>query len=457
MLLPIAILIAIACCVREHWNRLGDDDPQWDALLRKWFIQGVAVPFGVWGIINLGISNHFPAMVPKLAIAQAAHNTWWHYWVGAMINGGAFIVICWGAITYLWMIFAIARKAGNSPELRMAVVTVGIPMFLLALIISFQPSWSILPSAVLVVLMPLVHRALYVVEAPPPTPMYGAAQGKINFGKYEDAEIEVINQLEKKDNDFNGWMLLAELYATKYRRLDDAAKVVVDICRDPTVSEVQASVACNKLADWQLEIGSNPQAARAALNLLIQRAPGSHVAHMAEMRLKQMPRTRDDLLDRRKPKSIRLPALRDEFSASGGDGAAMAKYEASKEANRLSDRLRDNPNDFEARERLAILLAEHLGQVNLGIEQLRLMINMPEMMGEPAAKYLAQVATWERHLNKNEQKFRALLNEIIQVYPNTTHAISARRQLQLIEQAQLQTTVQPEGPPPPPIRLRVPE
>jgi hypothetical protein len=85
------------------------------------------------------------------------------------------------------------------------------------------------------------------------------------------------------------------------------------------------------------------------------------------------------------------------------------------------------------------------------------MINMPEMMGERAAKYLAQIATWERHLNKNEQKFRALLNEIIQVYPNTTHAISARRQLQLIEQAQLQSTVQPQAPPPSPIRLQVPE
>ena len=70
MLLPIAILIAIACCVQEHWNRLGDDDPQWDALLRKWFIQGVAVPFGMWAIINLGVSNHFPALVPNLAIAR---------------------------------------------------------------------------------------------------------------------------------------------------------------------------------------------------------------------------------------------------------------------------------------------------------------------------------------------------------------------------------------------------
>jgi hypothetical protein len=457
MLLAVAILIAIACCVREHWNRLGDEDPQWEALLRKWFIQGVAVPAGVWAIVNLGISNYFPALVPKIAIAQASNMTWWHHWVGAVVNGSAFTVICWAAITYVWMAFTVARKVGNTPEFRWAVLSVGLPMFLLAFIIGFGGNWSSLPTALLVLLMPVVHRALYIVEAPPPVPMYGAAQGKINFGKYEDAEVEVIHQLEKKDNDFNGWMLLAELYATKYRRLDDAAQVIVDLCRDPAITEVEASVACNKLADWQLEIGGNPSAARAALDLLIQRAPHSHVARMAEMRLKQMPRTREDLLDRRKPKSIRLPALRENAEIFSGEYATINKHEASQEANRLSDRLRDNPNDFGARERLAILLAEHLGQVNVGIEQLRLMINMPEMMGERAAKFLAQIATWERHLNKNEQKFQTLLNEIIRVYPNTTQAYSARRQLQLIADADLQKTVETSKPPPAPIRLQAPE
>jgi hypothetical protein len=82
---------------------------------------------------------------------------------------------------------------------------------------------------------------------------------------------------------------------------------------------------------------------------------------------------------------------------------------------------------------------------------------MPEMMGERAAKFLAQIATWERHLNKNEQKFRTLLNEIIRMYPNTMQAYSARRQLQLIADAELQKTVETSKPPPAPIRLQAPE
>lgn len=457
MLLAIAILIAVGCAVREHWNRLGNDDPEWSALLPGWFIRGAVAPSIVWALSNLGLFSRFPALVPNIAIAQTTNQSWGAMWVDWTVAGCGYIVICWGAVTYTWMILLIAREVGDTPEFRTSVAVIGLPMFLLALIIVYRSRWTILPSGVLVALMPLVHRVLNHVEEPEARPTYGAAQGKINFGKYEAAEAEVINQLEKKDNDFNGWMLLAELYATKYHRLDDAAQVVVDLCRDPSITEIEASLACNRLADWQLEIGMNPSAARAALDLLIQRAPDSHVAQLAQQRLKQMPLTREDLLDRRKPKSIRLPALREAFAAPEANGAAMAREEIVAEANRLSDRLRHEPNDFDTRERLAILLAEKLGQVDSGIEQLRLMINMPDAASERAAKWMAQIASWERHLNKNEAKFRVLLNEIIRKHPNSTHAISARRQLQLIEQEELQKTVQHETAPPPKIRLQMPE
>jgi hypothetical protein len=451
-MLAFAIFIAVLCGAREHWNRLRNDDPAWNAYFRRWWIQGALVPAVAWGIVNLGFFRRFPPLIPKIAIAQNAHDPWFSLWVDSIVSGGAFVVICWGAVTYAWMIFAIARDLRESEDFRWALKFVGAPLLLVAFVISYRSPWTMFPCAVLLVLMPLVHRSLNAVEKPAPVPTYGSALGKINFGKYEAAEIEVINQLEKKDNDFNGWMMLAELYATKYQRLEDAAQVVVDICRDPSITEVEASLACNKLADWQLEIGQNPQAARAALDLLIQRAPGSHVAKMAQTRLQQIPRTREDLLDLQKPKAIRLPALREKESVGDSKEGESSKYEASVEANRLSERLRYEPNDFEARERLAILLAEQLGQVSVGIEQLRLMINMPEVSGERAGGWLAQIARWERRLNKNEAKFIVLLNEIIRNYPSTTHALAARRQLLLLEEEKLDSKpVQQDAP----VKIRV--
>lgn len=455
MFLAMIMLIAVGCCVREHWNKLGNYEPEAEGLFRRWLLLGVVVPSVFWAVWNLGISERFPAIVPEISIAKANDKVWWHYWTGAVIFGAGLITLSWGAVTYSWMALKIGRGLAFDKEVRQTAAIYGIPMFLLAFIIVYRESWSMLPCGVLIMLLPMVHGSLSVIERPAAVTSYGAAIGKMKFGKYEDAEMKVIEQLEKKENDFEGWMMLAELYATKYHRMDDAAQVILDLCHDPSIQEVEISIACNKLADWQLTLAQNPAAARAALDLLIQRLPGTHFARMAQVRLRQIPRTREDLLDRKKPKPIRLPSLREEGAQIATTSDARARHEATLEANRLSDRLKDDPNDFEARERLAIIVAEKLGQVNLGIEQLRLMVKMPEAMGERAAKWLAQIASWERHLNKNETRFRALLAEIIRDYPNTTQALAAKRQLQLIEYEELEKQ-RPKVEAPQSVRLRVP-
>jgi hypothetical protein len=457
MFLAIILLGAVCIAVREHWSRLGNDERVWNLLFWKWVAQGAAFPFLVWALINLGVSSRFPALDPDLAIAQAHHVVWWNLWIGACIRGAAFTILVWGAITYCWLMLIIARRAGQNREFRATLAIVGIPMFLLALIIVNRSAWMMLPIGLLTLLIPLVHCTLHQAVLPDPVPLYSRAIGQINFGKYQDAELEVINQLEKKENDFQGWMMLAELYATKYRRLDDAAQVVVDLCNDPSVQPVEISIACNKLADWQLELGTNPGAARAALDLLIQRAPGSHFARMAEVRLKQIPRSREDLLDQKQRRSIRLPSLREHFEEPAtADQKTMSRKQATFEANRLTARLQDNPNDHDTRERLAVLLAESLGHVKLAIEQLRLIIKMPDNPPESRAKWLSHIANWERRINKNEAAFAAALNEIVRDFPKTSQAYSARRQLQLMENEALEKTRPPTAPSPP-IRLKVPE
>lgn len=456
MLLKIGILIAVACAVREHWSRLEDDSDE-SRSLRLWLLRGAMVPCLFWAVANLGLFSRFPAIDPEIAVAHSKNAIWWHLWIGSVVAGCGYIFLGWGAITYTWLGLTSARRSGALKEFRQQAALVGIPMYLLAFLLVIREPWTELPVGLLVFFLPLVHSTLNIVDAPAPIPLYGGAIGKLKMGKYEDAEAAVIDELEKKENDFQGWMMLAELYATSYRRLDDAAQVVVDLCNDPTVQEVEISIACNKLADWQLEIGLNPPAARAALDLLIKRLPGSHFAHMAEVRARQLPLTREELLDSKKPKSIRLPALREEFEEPAAPGDPAARNEAVQQANRLTERLRQFPNDFEARERLAIILAEKLGQVDTAISQLRLMIKMPEALGERAAKWLAQIASWERRLNKNEQKFRATLAELMRDYPNSTHAYSARRQLQLIENEAHEKANQAQKPAAPTLRVQMPE
>ena len=451
------ILVVVAIAVREHWNRLDNNEPQWERLLHKWFLQGFVVPSALWAIINLGISNSFPALVPKLAYLQANDKIWWNLWVKAVIEGSGFIALVWASITYVWLMFRTIQGVEDQGEFRKKLVRIGIPMFLLALLIVHRSSWALFPIGILAVFMPLVHLCNDHKEKPEPHVSYASAIGKINFGKYEDAEVEVIRQLEKKENDFQGWMMLAELYACKYKRLEDAAQVVVDLCNDPSVLPVEISLACNKLADWHLQIGENPAAARAALDLLIKSLPGTHFAEMARVRLRQIPRTQEDYIDQKKPRPIRLPSLREHFDEPQTDEKRFAdKRDATLEANRLTARLQDDPNDFNTRERLAILLAEQLGHVKLAMEQLRLIIKMPDNPPESRARWLSHIANWERRINKNEAGFKAILNEIIRDFPLTSQAYSARRQLQLLEYEALEK-VHPRPAPPPLVRLKVPE
>jgi hypothetical protein len=53
-------------------------------------------------------------------------------------------------------------------------------------------------------------------------PSYSRAIAHIAFDKFNEAEWEIIKQLESRENDYEGWMLLAELYATHFRDLPAA-------------------------------------------------------------------------------------------------------------------------------------------------------------------------------------------------------------------------------------------
>src|SRR4051812_23573349 len=126
MLLALAILIAVACCIREDWMRLRAGDSDWDASLARWFCKGAIFPAAAWGIVNLGVSERFPAFIPNLAIAQSSGAPWGGIWVGVAIAGAGFIAISWAAVTYAWMMFAIAQESGDTPEFRKLVTSLGI-------------------------------------------------------------------------------------------------------------------------------------------------------------------------------------------------------------------------------------------------------------------------------------------------------------------------------------------
>src|SRR5436853_4352969 len=97
---------------------------------------------------------------------------------------------------------------------------------------------------------PMAGYAAAVLHRRQTPPMYARAIARIKFGKYTEAEWEIIRELEKAENDFEGWMMLAELYANQFTDLAEAERTILEICDQPKLSPSQLSVALHKLADW---------------------------------------------------------------------------------------------------------------------------------------------------------------------------------------------------------------
>jgi TolA-binding protein len=404
-------------------------------LLWPWLIKGLILPSVLWMLLNVGLSWDLHAFMPQVQVAKFRGTNWLSAYCQVSAAGLFAISSYWAGLTFVWVLCKTA--AGLTPEsrsdYRALCLTSLVAMALPAAILIWIGGWLALGFAVLVLCLPAAGYApaiLHRVKAPP---MYSSAIAKMKFGKYSEAEWEIIRQLENAENDFNGWMLLAELYANQFKDLREAEQIILEVCDQPNVNAAQVSVALHKLADWHLKIASDPDAARRALQVICDRYPRSHLARMAHLRLTQLPRTVEELREQRQALPVPLPALGDSLDESPQEtGAALNPKEAAALANQLSDRLRDNPNDMAVRERLARVLAERLGKVNLAIEQIELLLGMADTEDNKRAEWLGLIAAWQLKFKHDRDTARQLMERLIREFPKSPQALAANRRLALM-------------------------
>jgi hypothetical protein len=419
-------------CSHRYWMRIADTEKDWGKRFWPWTLQGFLFPWLIFCLFNIGWGSGFPPLVPQILEAQRSNSPWFWLWVIWSLAGALLIVFYWAAVTYCWLLARIVQLAADRKEILLNIAFFGLFSCSIATVLVYFSGWIYLGPGICFALLPIVHFTIDLAEKPLVYATYGKAIAQRKRGKIQDAEWEVISQLERSENDFDGWMLLAEMYAKDYRNMEDAARVILDICRQPGVQQVQISVACHKLADWQLEFADNPIGARAALEFLCRKLPGTHFAHMAQQRIRQIPSTFEEFDELKKPRRIRLSSLGETL----GDVRIVepsSRSDAVAEANRLSDKLTEDPNDIPAREKLALVLSEKLGKIDLAVEQLTLLGDLPDATEEQKSKWLAQIASWEFTRDKDSEKFQSALRRIISEYPQTSHAFAAQRRLYLLE------------------------
>ena len=461
---PIFTAIFFVGLVTFYWVRLSGDDATYG---RRWFltwaVKGLVFPMGVWFLLNVG---HTPVMPPLVKVMPLKIITPPPKVIPpdeddppgtppTIIPGKpkkvgygpvAFVLIqtvpalapvssFWGALTLGWFLKPLVRRARDRKVFIIcACLWCSAMLPFVAWIM-----WSLKPAGLGFALTlwfgPIVHYLTALEPYRNPLPHYTRAIVKIKFGKYAEAEQAIIKELEKCENDFDGWLMLAELYARQFKDVGEAERTVLDLCDDAKTTLSQKSVALHKLADWQLQFREDPVAARRALEKIIARMPGTHLAKMAAHRLRQIPATKqewDEQQDR--GRKLKMPALNDDLDQSKEVIVTETNpAEAERAANQCVEKLERDPKDTAAREKLARIFAERLGQAALGVEQLELLLEMPEQPQNKMVEWLALAAAWRLKYLDDKEGGEKLLRRLIKDFPQSAQAFAAQRRLKLME------------------------
>jgi len=416
---------------------------------RRWFLvwalKGLLVPTLLWVLFDTGIFDCLPTFTPKVQFANVTGHRFATMCNVATI--GLFIVgSYWAATTSAWLLAALAQQTENRREFKQCVLLWSAFLAPVAVLMTCSFGWQFAGVGTTLWLLPVVQRVLSLQPEQIVRPVYSHAIAKLHFDKHEEAEKAVLEELEKCEDDFDGWFLLADLYANHFHDLAGAEEIVRQTCDHPNTSPSQVAVAFHRLADWHLKLGNDPLAARRNLWEICRRHPKSHLDRMARMRIDQLPLSKEEFIERLTPKTLSLPVRPSRLDQSSDP--VLARKDALTRAKNFIERLKKNPNDIGLREDLARIFAEQLDAIDPALEQLELLLAMPNPPENKAAQWLLLMAAWQVKYKKDQPAAQKLLERVVGLYPKTPEAFAAQSQLGLMNaEARMRSICSKPNPP----------
>jgi len=402
------------------------------AWLWPWSVKGLLVPLGLWALMNVGLSWRLQPFMPEVQMAQYRGGNWFPEFLIAQADGLFIVSSFWCAVTLAWALgrVGVSLEGDARSSFNSLCWTCLLGMMVPALIILWIGGWYAFGLAATFIFAPAAGYTPTLLHPKQVPPMYARAIARLKFGKYTEAEWEIIRQLEKCEDDFEGWMMMADLYANHFNNVAQAEQTILEICDQPKTTPTQLAIALHRLADWHLKITGDPQAARRALQMICDRLPGGHLAHMATLRLNQLPSTAEELRQQQSRKPIPLPAARIAPKPALTPAApALDQEQVVDLAHAYADQLKREPNNVSAREKLARLLAERLNQADEAIGQLSLLLNLPDQPDTKRAEWMSLIASWHLKHRQDSEAGRHMLERLVREFPQSTQAQTARRRL----------------------------
>jgi tetratricopeptide (TPR) repeat protein len=252
-------------------------------------------------------------------------------------------------------------------------------------------------------------------------------------GRYLEAVAEICQQLERFPTDVEGQLLLAQIQAEDLKDLPAAEATLQRFCEQPGHAPQNISFALYSLADWHLKVGRDAEAARRDLEKIIALLPDSEFSLGAANRIAHLG-----------DEKIRLPAREPEkfIVAAGAQNIGLlpnsehlrpADVDPEQLAANCVKHLEQHPLDTEAREKLAVIYADHYQRLDLATEQLEQLIQEPRQPAKRVVHWLNLLADLQVRSGADYETIRQTLQRIVDRDPNLAAAEIARHRLALLK------------------------
>lgn len=270
-------------------------------------------------------------------------------------------------------------------------------------------------------------------SAPPdPMPLYSVAESRRKQGRYDEAVREIRAQLAKFPTDVTGQLMLAEIQAEQLDDLPGAQLTIERFVAQPGHGPKNIAFALNSLADWHLKYARDVEAARQALEKIIELLPDTDLSMGAAQRLAHLADA-DAVHAVHERRQIRMRAGTTDIGLAHGAAPASPKQLSPEDAaERLVKQLEAHPLDAEAREKLAGIYFEHYDRPDLAVEQLEQLIQAPNQPAREVARWLNVIADLQVKKGVDYESIQATLQRIIDRFPGLAPARLAQQRLDLL-------------------------
>lgn len=267
-------------------------------------------------------------------------------------------------------------------------------------------------------------------EPPRPQPFYSIAETRRKQGRYKEAIYEIQKELAKFPSDVTGHVLLASIQAENLNDLPAAQLTMEKYVTLPELLPVHIAYAMNALADWCLKV-HDTDGARLALDKIIELLPDTEQSRIASQRIAHLA-SKETLLAAHEHKPITLKqGMR--YMGLMDQPASLAPVEdLSDTAQKLVDHLTMHPLDNEARERLAMIYADHYQRLDLATDQLEQLIATPNQSGKEVARWLNVLADLQIKYGVDIDGVKQTLQRILDLFPGLAAAQLAQQRLEFL-------------------------